>query len=54
MSTNLKSIKIDFTSFFVKIRVIRGLFLFLFLNAVALGYSAIDIRSPREFMKYEN
>jgi hypothetical protein len=33
MSTKLKSIKVDFTSFFVKIRVIRGLFLFLFLNA---------------------
>jgi hypothetical protein len=37
MSTNLKSIKVDFTSFFVKIRVICGLFLFLFLNAVALN-----------------
>jgi hypothetical protein len=36
MSTDLISIKVDFTSFFVKIRVIRGLFLFLFRNAVAL------------------
>jgi len=30
MSTNLKSIKVDFNSFFVKIRVIRGLFLFFY------------------------
>jgi len=28
MSTKLKSNKVDFTSFFVKIRVIRGLFLY--------------------------
>ncbi len=57
MSTNLKSIKVDFTSVFVKIRVIRGLFLFLFLNAVALpisdfeNYSKINIKATDSQIK---